>query len=78
MSIQSITSSITTLDREIHNIESQIQTTNNNISRKEKEANAIWDKINREKDLKRIITFQKDLTRKNEELNRLNRDNGSR
>ncbi|MDR2424751.1 MAG: TIR domain-containing protein [Prevotellaceae bacterium] len=74
MSIQSITNSITTLDREIHNIESQIQTANNNISRKEKEANAILDKINKEKDLKRIITFQKDLTRKNEELNRLNKD----
>jgi hypothetical protein len=78
MSIQSITNSITTLDREIHNIENQIQTINNNISRKEKEANGILDKINREKDLKRIIACQKELTHKNEELNKLNKDKSTK
>jgi|AGTN01.3.fsa_nt_gi TIR domain. len=74
MSIQSINNSISIIDREIHNLESQIQSINNNITRKEKEANNILDKINREKDLKRIITFQKDLTRKNEEINKLTKD----
>src|SRR5690554_819219 len=74
MSIQSINSSISSVDREIHSLENQIQTINNNITRKEKEANNILDKINREKDLKRIITLQKDLTRKNEEINKLTKD----
>jgi hypothetical protein len=78
MSIQSITNSITTLDRGIHSIENQIQTINNNISRKEKEANGILDKINREKDLKKIIACQKELTRKNEELNKLNKDKSTK
>lgn len=64
MSIQSINSSISSVDREIHSLENQIQTINNNITRKEREANSILDKINREKDLKRIITHQKDLTKK--------------
>ncbi len=74
MSIQSINSSISSVDREIHSLENQIQTINNNITRKEKEANSILDKINREKDLRRIITLQKDLTKKNEEINKLTKD----
>ncbi len=78
MSVQSINSSISSVDREIHSLENQVQSINNNITRKEKEANNILDKINREKDLKRIITFQKDLTRKNEEINRLNKDKATK
>jgi hypothetical protein len=78
MSIQSITTSISTLDREMHNIENQIQSINNNISRKGKEANSILEKINREMDLKRIITYQKDLTRKNDEIYRLEKDKSSK
>ena len=74
MSIQSINSSISSVDREIHSLENQIQTINNNITRKEREANSILDKINREKDLKRIITHQKDLTKKNEDINKLTKD----
>jgi hypothetical protein len=78
MSIQSITSSISSLDREIHNTENQIQTISNNISRKEKEANSILDKISREKDLKRIVSYQKDLTHKNDEINKLNKDKSAK
>lgn len=78
MSIQSITSSISSLDREIYNVENQIQTISNNISRKEKEANSILDKMSREKDLKRIISYQKDLTRKNDEINKLNKDKSAK
>jgi hypothetical protein len=78
MSIQTISNSISTLDREIHNLENQIQTVNNNINRKEKEAHSMLDKINKEKNLTRIISLQKDLSRKNEEINRLNKDKSSR
>lgn len=78
MSIQTISNSISTLDREIHNLENQIQTVNNNINRKEKEANSILDKINKEKNLTRIISLQKDLSRKNEEINGLNKDKSSK
>jgi hypothetical protein len=78
MSIQTISNSISSLDREIHNLENQIQTVNNNINRKEKEANSILDKINKEKNLTRIISLQKDLSRKNEEINRLDKDKSSK
>lgn len=79
MSIQSINNSISNVDREIHILENQIQAINNNITRKEKEANGILDKINREKDLKRIITLQKDLIRKNEDINKLkNKDKAAK
>lgn len=78
MSIQSITNSISSVDREINSVESHLQIINNNLSRKEKEANNILEKISREKDLKRIISYQKDLLRKNEEINRLNKDKTSK
>jgi hypothetical protein len=78
MSIQSITSSISGLDREIHSLETQIQSININISRKEKEAHTYLDRIQREKDLKRLITHQKDLSRKQDEINRLNKDRATK
>jgi len=78
MSIQTISNSISSLDREIHNLENQIQTISNNINRKEKEANSILDKINREKALTRIISLHKDLSRKNEEIGKLNKDKSSK
>lgn len=78
MSIQSINNSIASVNREILSLENQIHTINNNIARKEKEANAILSKINREKDLNRMITLQKDLTRKNEEINKLSKDKASK
>lgn len=74
MSIQSITSSISSLDRDINSAESNLQYVNSNISRKEKEANSILERISREKDLKRIISYQKELARKNDEINSLNKD----
>ncbi|KUG13795.1 hypothetical protein BEI02_03320 [Elizabethkingia sp. HvH-WGS333] len=78
MSIQSITSSISSLDREISSLENQLQTINNNLSRKEKEATSILEKISKEKDLKRIVTYNKDLLRKNDEINRINKDKSSK
>lgn len=78
MSIQSISSSISSVDREIQSLENQLQTINSNLNRKEKEANAILEKISREKDLKRIISLQKDLTRKNDEVYRLNKDKSAK
>jgi hypothetical protein len=78
MSIQSITNSISSVDREIISAESLLQTISNNLSRKEKEANSILERISREKDLKRIISYQKDLARKNDEINGLNKDKSSK
>lgn len=74
MSIQSITNSISSIDREIHSVEHQLQSINNNLNRKEKEASSILEKISKENDLKRSISYQKDLVRKNDEINRLNKD----
>lgn len=78
MSIQSITSSIASVDREINSIENQLQTITSNLNRNEKEASSILEKISREKDLKRIVTYQKDLVRKNEEINRINKDKAAK
>jgi hypothetical protein len=78
MSIQAITNSISSVEREIYSAESQLQTISNNINRKEKEANSILDRISREKDLKRIISYQKDLARKSDEINRLNKEKSSK
>ncbi|WP_177764415.1 toll/interleukin-1 receptor domain-containing protein [Flavobacterium sp. I3-2] len=78
MSIQSITNSIASLDRDIKNIENQLNTVNNNLSRKEKEANSIFEKISKEKDLKKIVNLQKDLTRKNDEINRITKDKSTK
>lgn len=78
MSIQSITNSISSVDREINSVENQLSTINNNLNRKEKEASSILEKISKEKDIKRVITYQKDLTRKNDEINRINKDKSSK
>lgn len=78
MSIQTITNAILSIDREISNVENQLHTINNNLNRKEKEANSILEKISREKDIKRIVSYQKDMARKNEEVNRLNKDKSSK
>ena len=71
MSIDSIAAQIATVDREINTIEKSIQTLDSNINRKSKEVNDILSKISREKDVKKVITYQKDLQRKNEEINKL-------
>jgi hypothetical protein len=78
MSIDYISRQIATVDREINTIEKSIQTLDSNINRKSKEANGILSKISKEKDLKRVITYQKDLQRKNEEINKLEKDKSTK
>ena len=71
MSIDSIARQIATVDREINTVEKSIHIIDGNISRKSKEAHNLLTKISREKDLKRILTYQKDLNKKNEEIGKL-------
>ncbi|MFL0683310.1 MAG: TIR domain-containing protein [Algoriphagus aquaeductus] len=78
MSIDSIAREISSVDREINTIEKSIHTIDGNISRKSKEANGILTKISREKDLKKVITYQKDLTKKNEEISKLEKDKSTK
>ncbi len=78
MSIQSVSSQVASVDREIHSIENQIHTLESNISRKQHDANGILDKISREKDLKRVIGLNKDLSRKQDEITRLDRDRSNK
>lgn len=78
MSIDYIARQIASVDREINTIEKSIHSIDTNISRKSKEANGILTKISREKDLKRVITYQKNLTKKNEEINKLEKDKSTK
>ncbi|MFS0492009.1 hypothetical protein [Leadbetterella byssophila] len=78
MSIDYIARQIANVDRDINSIESIIHPIDANITRKQKEAHSLLDKIAREKDLKRMIGYQKDLTKKNEEINKLEKDKSSK
>lgn len=78
MSIESLAREISNIDRDINTLERSIHPIDANISRKQKEAHSIMNKISKEKDLKRLITYQKDLTRKNEEINRLEKDKSAK
>lgn len=78
MSIDSIAREIANVDRDINSIERSIHPIDTNISRKQKEAHSLLDKITREKDIKRIIGYQKDLTKKNEEINKLEKDKSTK
>ena len=78
MSIDSIAREIASVDRDINSIERSIHPIDANISRKQKEAYSLLDKITREKDLKRMIGYQKDLTKKNEEINKLEKDKSTK
>lgn len=78
MSIDSIAREIANVDRDINSIERSIHPIDTNIARKQKEAHSLLDKIAREKDLKRMIGYQKDFTRKNEEISRLERDKSTK
>lgn len=71
MSTQSLINQISSVDKEIIRLEKQIQTYDSRIGTKQKEAQRILDKIRRGKDFKRLIRYQKDLTRKNDEVNRI-------
>lgn len=78
MSIDSIAREIAFADRDINSIERGIHPIDANISRKQKEAHSLLDKITREKDLKRMIGYQKDLSKKNEEINKLEKEKSTK
>ena len=78
MSIDYITRQIVSVDREINSIERKIHSIDTTLNRKNKEAHDILTKISREKDLKRVINYQKDLKRKNEEINRVEKDKSNK
>lgn len=78
MSIDSIARQIANVDRDINSIERSIHPIDANITRKQKEAHSLLDKIARERDLKRMIGYQKDLTKKNEEISKLEKDKSSK
>lgn len=78
MSIDSLAREIANVDRDINSIERSIHPIDANITRKQKEAHSLLDKIAREKDLKRMIGYQKDLTKKNEEISKLEKDKSSK
>ncbi|MPM88683.1 hypothetical protein SDC9_135787 [bioreactor metagenome] len=78
MTLDSIARQIATVDREINTIEQSIHTIDGNISRKSKEAHNILTKISRENDLKRVLTYQKDLNKKNEEISKLEKDKSNK
>ena len=78
MSISALVNSIASVDREIHSIQQQISSLGNSIHSKQKDAHRILDNINREKSLTRVVALQKDLTRKNEEITRIEKDRAAK
>lgn len=78
MSIDSIAREIANVDRDINSIERSIHPIDTNLNRKQKEAHSLLDKISREKDFRRMISYQKDLTKKNEEISKLEKDKSSK
>lgn len=78
MSIDSVARQMASVDSEINTIEKSIHSIDANISRKSKEANTILSKISKEKDIKRVITFHKDLNKKNEEISKLEKDKSTK
>lgn len=78
MSIDSIARQIASVDRDINTIERSIHPIDTNINRKQKEAHNLLDKIAKEKDIRRIIGYQKDLTKKNEEISKLEKDKSTK
>jgi hypothetical protein len=78
MSIDSISRQIATVDREINTVEKSIHTIDNNISRKSKDAHNLMTKISKEKDIKRVLTYQKNLNKRNEEISKLEKDKSSK
>jgi hypothetical protein len=78
MSIQSLVNSISSVDREIHNLQQQINTLDSSINNKQKESHRIWENINREKSISRVTILQKDLNRKNEEITKIEKDKSTK
>lgn len=71
MSIETVSNQIASIDREINNLEREIQAFDTSINGKSKEAANITQKISKEKDIKRYVLLAKDLTRRNEEISSL-------
>ncbi|WEK34679.1 MAG: toll/interleukin-1 receptor domain-containing protein [Candidatus Pseudobacter hemicellulosilyticus] len=59
-------------------MESQLQSVNSNLNRKEKEANSVFEKISKEKDIKRMVSYNSELARKNDEINRITKDKSAK
>lgn len=78
MSIDNLTRQIATVEREINSVERNIQTIDGSISRKSKDAHILLTKISKEKDLKRVLNYQKDLNKKNEDINKLEKDKSNK
>lgn len=78
MSIDSLAREIANVDQDINSIERSIHPIDANITRKQKEAHSLLNKIAREKDLKRMIGYQNDLTKKNEEISKLEKNKSSK
>jgi hypothetical protein len=57
MSIQSLSNQIASVDREIHSLENQIHTIETNITAKRNDANSIFEKITRERILRKTAAF---------------------
>lgn len=74
MSTSYLNSQIASIDRDIHSYQQQINSLDYSIHLKQKDTHRIMEKIQREKDLKRLIDHNKELTRKNEEIARLEKD----
>ena len=74
MSVDSLARQIASIDREINSMEKSIHTIDANLNRKQKEASSILTKISLEEDLKKVVSYRNDLNRKNEEINKLDKD----
>lgn len=78
MSTEIVVRQIASIDREISSIEKSIHTISDNINRKAKEVNAILGKLSKEKDLKKLVNVQRDLQRKQDEINKLEKDKAAK
>jgi hypothetical protein len=78
MSISSIASQISSVDRVIHSIQQKITALEKSIHGKEKEATALLEKATKEKDIKRVIAFQRDLVKKKEDISKLEKERATK
>ncbi|MBK7128287.1 MAG: TIR domain-containing protein [Crocinitomicaceae bacterium] len=78
MSVENLVRQIASIDREINTVEKSIHTIIEKLNQKTKEVNSIFTKLSKEKDLKRAITIRVDLQRKQEEINRLEKDKSTK
>ena len=74
MSIQSIISSINSIDREIQNQQKKIHDLETNINNKSKDITKLIEKIGREKNIGAVVNLQKQSQRISDEVGRLEKD----